>query len=152
MQIRLTKRTVDSAKCGTRDVFLWDADLKGFGLKITPKDRRVFIAQYWAPNLHLVRRRITIGVFGTLTVEQARTYASRLLGRVANGEDPAAEASHGRRTAKEAIVAILSVEYLDEVRAKMKSRTADEYTRLFKVYIGPAIGKKPVAHLTVRDI
>jgi integrase len=152
MQVRLTKRTVDSAKCGTRDVFLWDADLKGFGLKITPKDRRVFIAQYWAPNLHLVRRRITIGTFGTLTVEQARAYASRLLGRVANGEDPAAEASHGRRTAKEATVAILSVEYLDEIRAKMKPRTADEYTRLFKVYIGPAIGKKPVAHLTVREV
>lgn len=152
MRAKLTKRTVDAVKFGAADVFLWDSELKGFGLKVTPKDRRVFLAQYWAPNLQRVRRRVTLGKFGTLTVDQARAAAQRLLGRVANGEDPAADASSGRRAAKDATVAIVSVEYLDETKAKMKPRTAHEYARLFRVYIVPAIGRKPVAHVTLRDV
>jgi integrase len=99
-----------------------------------------------------VRRRATLGTFGTLTVEQAREAAQRLLGRVANGEDPAADASEGRRSAKVATVAAVSVEYLDEAHGKVKARTATEYSRLFKAYILPALGKKPVAHITLRDV
>ena len=152
MRAKLTKRTVEAVKVAAADVFLWDTDLKGFGLKVTPKDRRVFLAQYWAPNLQRVRRRVTLGTFGTLTVDQARVAAQRLLGRVANGEDPAADASAGRRDAKEVTVVLISAEYLDETQAKMKPRTAKEYARLFKVYIVPAIGKKPVAQVVLRDV
>ena len=152
MIAKLTKRTVEATKAGSIDLFVWDRELKGFGLKVTPKNRRVFVAQYWAPNRHRVRRRATLGAFGTLTVEQAREAAQRLLGRVANGEDPAADATEGRRAAKEATVAAVSVEYLEESQGKVKPRTATEYARLFKAYILPALGKKPVAHVTLRDV
>lgn len=152
MRGKLTKRTVEAVKCVDNDVFLWDAELKGFGLKVTPLNRRVFLAQYWAPNRHRVRRRVTLGVFGTLTVDQARDAAQRVLGRVANGEDPAADASEGRRSAKEATVAAVSAEYLDDTRPKVKPRTSNEYARLFKVYIVPALGRKPVAAITLRDV
>ena len=152
MRAKLTKRTVEAVKVKAADVFLWDTDLKGFGLKVTPKDRRVFVAQYWAPNLQRVRRRVTLGTFGILTVDQARVAAQRLLGRVANGEDPAADASAGRRDAKEATVSLICAEYLDETHAKMKPRTAKEYARIFKVYVVPTIGKKPVAQVALRDV
>ena len=82
----------------------------------------------------------------------ARGGTQRILGRVASGDDPAADASAGRRAAKDATVAIVCVEYLDETRAKMKQRTADEYARLFKVYIVPSLGRKPVAQVTLRDV
>ncbi|MBF0310719.1 MAG: DUF4102 domain-containing protein, partial [Magnetococcales bacterium] len=36
MAIKLTKRTVDAAQPGDKDSFLFDSDLTGFGLKITP--------------------------------------------------------------------------------------------------------------------
>ena len=152
MLAKLTKRTVEAVRSGADDVFVWDSELKGFGLKVTPKDRRVFLAQYWAPNLARVRRRVTLGTFGTITVDQGRAAAQRVLGRVANGEDPAADASEGKRTAKEATVALISAEYLDETSAKMKSRTSSEYTRLFNVYILPALGRKPVVHVTLKDV
>jgi hypothetical protein len=32
---RITKRAVDAAKPNERDTYLWDADLAGFGLKVT---------------------------------------------------------------------------------------------------------------------
>lgn len=152
MRGKLTKRSVEAVKCATTDVFLWDAELKGFGLKVTPKNHRVFLAQYWAPNLHRVRRRVTLGALGTLTVNQARDAAQRVLGRVANGEDPQANASEGRRAAKEATVATISLEYLEDIAPRIKPRTAHEYARLFQVYVIPVLGKKPVASITLRDV
>jgi integrase len=152
MLAKITKRTVDATKASATDVFVWDSELKGFGLKVTPKGRRIFVVQYWAPALHRVRRRVTLGTYGPLTVEFARDAAQRLMGRVAAGEDPAVEAQEGRRTARDATVALLSTDYLEDVRAKMKAGTAHEYARMFKTYIVPKIGKTPVAHVTLREV
>ena len=33
---RITKRAVDAAKPCERDTYLWDSDLSGFGMKVTP--------------------------------------------------------------------------------------------------------------------
>jgi hypothetical protein len=33
--ITISKRSVDSSRPGTRDAFLWDNQIRGFGLKIT---------------------------------------------------------------------------------------------------------------------
>lgn len=151
MRGKLTKRSVESAKSGSVDVFMWDTELRGFGVKVTPKNHRVFIAQYWSPTLHRVRRRATLGAFGTLTVDQARTAAQRLLGRVANGEDPAAETSAHRGAAKDATVSALSAEYLEDIKEKVQPSTGAQYAQLFKVNIIPALGKKPVAQVTLRD-
>lgn len=152
MLTKLTKRAADAAKPGAADVFLWDTELKGFGLKVTPKDHRVFLAQYWAPNLNRVRRRVTLGTYGTVTADQARVAAKELLGHVAAGKDPAAEKRDARRATVKETIAIISAEYMEEVGAKLKPRTADEYERLFRVYIVPVLGAQPVAHVTLRDV
>ena len=152
MRARLTKRAVDAVPCGSKDVFVWDAELKGFGLKITPKDKRVYIVQYWAPNRARLRRRVTLGAYNVLTVDQARDAATRLLGRVAGGEDPAADVSQRKRAAREATVELVSVEYLADAQAKLKPRTYSEYTRLFKVNIVPTLGRKPVADVALNDV
>jgi len=39
---RITKRVVDAIQPGDRDVFLWDADLAGFGLKVTPTGKKTY--------------------------------------------------------------------------------------------------------------
>jgi integrase len=153
MIARLTKRTVDALQAKGVDVFVWDKELKGFGVKVTPKDRRVFVYQYWTrPPLKRARRRATIGTFPTLAVEQAREAAQRLALRVANGEDPAGEASAARLSAKDATVAAVSEEFLEESIGKLKPRTADEYKRLFKTNIVPALGRKAIADVSLRDV
>ena len=35
MLIKITKRTIDAVNPSGVDQFLWDSDLKGFGLKVT---------------------------------------------------------------------------------------------------------------------
>ncbi len=141
----LNKRTADAAKPSTVDVFVWE---EGFGLKVTPKGKKVFLFQYWSPVERGKRRRVTIGTYGRLTVGQARAEAKKLAGRIANGEDPVGE----RIERKEATVKLLSDEYLEEIRPKKKPRTIESYTAQFRLYILPALGKKPVANVTHTDI
>lgn len=150
---KLTKVAVVAAVPDASDTFIWDSELKGFGLKVTPAGRRVFLFQYWTrPPLQRIRRRATIGTFPALTVEQAREAAKRLALRVANGEDPAGEARAARLSAKDATVEAISAEFLAENTGKLKPRTRAEYERLLKANIVPALGKKAIADVSLRDV
>lgn len=151
---KLTKRRVDAARPLANDLFVWDGGhedaVKGFGLKVTPAGKRVFIFQFWSPVQHGARRRVTLGRYGTLTVDEARSIARQLAGRVAAGDDPAAEKTAARHSAKEATVAKLSAAYLDQLVAKPASMY--EFRRVFSRYINPALGGRAVASLTHRDV
>ena len=109
MKIKLTKRSIDAAKPGARDLFLWDTEVSGFGCKVTSKGRRVLILQYWANGR---ARRVTLGRYGSdLTVEQARTKARRLRGQVADGGDPAGARAQAQAMA---MLAAFAERYLAE--------------------------------------
>ena len=148
---RITKRVVDAAQPGDTDLFLWDADLAGFGLKVTPTGRKTYVIQYRVPGLGRrgFAKRFTLGEHGPLTPEEARRQARRELGRVAQGSSPAAE----RAALKQMIrVSELSVSYLDEVDRRRKPGTAREYRRLWAKHILPALGTKQVSAVTPADI
>ncbi len=51
---KITKRIVDGARPEARDLFIWDSELHGFGLRVRPGDRRSFIFQ--SPTLEGRRR------------------------------------------------------------------------------------------------
>ena len=149
MQGKLTKRVVDATKPQSGDVFVWDG---GFGLKVTPMGKKVLLYQYWSPLERGRRRRVTLGVYGRITVDQARDQAKKLAGRIANGEDPAAEKHQQRVAEKEATVKLLSEEYIDEIRPKKAPRTIESYDSQLRLHILPALGKKAVAHVTHTDV
>ena len=82
MLTKITKREVDAAKPGERDRFLWDTDAKGFGLKVTPKGRKVYVLQFRLNGG--ATKRYTIGLHGApWTPDTARDEARALLGDVA---------------------------------------------------------------------
>src|SRR5438477_12356413 len=84
---RITKRTVDALRPEPRQQFLWDADLPGFGMRVTPAGVRSYVLQYRRGALS---RRLTIGRHGApWTPETARREALRLKAEVAAGRDPA---------------------------------------------------------------
>ena len=94
--MKLTKRAVAGVERDpARDVYLWDEEVRGFGLRVKPSGVRSFIVQY--RNASGVSRRITIGQAGILTVEEARNLAKRALADVIKGGDPAARRSEDRR-------------------------------------------------------
>jgi hypothetical protein len=67
--VKLTKRVLDAAHCPeTGQIFLRDADIPSFGVRLT-KSGKTFILE---KRIHGQMRRITIGAYGPLTLEQAR--------------------------------------------------------------------------------
>jgi len=150
MRIKLTKRTVDAAAASSKAEFIWDTDLKGFGLRVSPKGRKVFVAQYRVRNAGGPARRVTVGHYGTLTVEQARIEAKRILAEAAIGQDPL------RNKIRDASVggfnAIMERFLSEHVDAKRKPRTAEEYRRLAKLHLLPRFGRRQVADTSRSDI
>jgi hypothetical protein len=92
---KLTKRTIDAiSPKESADLFCWDDELPGFGLRIKPSGAKSFILQYRNKNGR--SRRLTIGRYGIVTPEQGRQRARRLLADVSHGKDPAAERAADR--------------------------------------------------------
>ncbi|HLE03095.1 MAG TPA: Arm DNA-binding domain-containing protein, partial [Anaerolineales bacterium] len=101
---RITKRTVDAAKARKADSYVWDQELPGFGLKVTPAGRKVYLVQYRLGGRKGRTRRVTIGQHGELTPTAARAEAKRLLGEIAAGRDPATERDKAKADKSLAVV------------------------------------------------
>lgn len=87
---RKTKRTVDAAKPDpTRDTFVWDDDLPGFGLRVGPTGRKAYVVQY--RNAEGRTRRLSIGKATIPPPEEARDKARETLASITLGADPAQE-------------------------------------------------------------
>src|SRR5215467_608041 len=121
MLTKITKRTVDALHPNGTSMFLWDCNLKGFGLKVTPAGSKIYILQYRKGGRGSPTKRVTIGRHGAITPEQARKEAARLLGAIAHGGDPAAV----RAAAKAApTITVLAERFLAEhVATKTKPKT-----------------------------
>ena len=94
----ITKRSVDALQPAEKPYIAWDDRLTGFGVRVLPSATKSFILNYRpgpggrkAPN-----RRIVLGRCGIITPDQARRMAHEMLGRVAAGQDPAAERARAR--------------------------------------------------------
>lgn len=126
MKTRLTKRTVEAlAPDPARRLLLYDADLPGFGVTVFPTGRKTFFAEYGARD---GRRRMALGAFGVLTVEQARELARAKLAEVVMGGDPLRER---RALAAVPTFGAWAESYLEGVRLRKKQPRHDErYLRL----------------------
>jgi integrase len=75
----------------------WDAGLPGFGVKVTPKGKRVFIVLYRAGGAGSRLRKYTVGPYGRITLAMARAQAQKIFAARLDGRDPAAEKANSRR-------------------------------------------------------
>lgn len=94
---KLSKRSVDAVQAGPKDFFVWDEDLRGFGLRVTPRGVKSYVFQYRVGGREAPSRRYTIGKHGTpWTPELARKEAERLYILVRQKIDPV-QAEKARR-------------------------------------------------------
>jgi integrase len=145
--VKLTKRVVEAAKPGAKDIILWDNELKGFGCKITPKGKRVYFAYYRTRGGQ--QRRPTIGAHGPVTCEQAREIARQWLGEAAHGGDPSAHRKAKRDTPT---MAAFAERYLAEhARPKKKPLSVEADERNLRNHVLPALGRLKVDAVTRAD-
>ena len=145
---KLTNRTVAATRPRDRDVFVWDDELPGFGLRVKPSGVKSYVIQY--RNRHNDSRRITIGRHGVIGPENARRKAKKMLADVQDGADPATERKDDREAPT---VAELAEKYLREHAAPHKKpRSVEEDQRLLRLHVLPALGRKKVAGITRADI
>lgn len=150
MAIKLTKRRVHALLPRADRFDIYDSDLSGFAVRVTPDGVKTFSLVYRAGTGRAApKRRMTIGRYGPLTVEEARQIARKSLSDVLRGCDPAVERAQDKRAPT---LARLGVDYLADVRIRRKTTTAREYTRLWERHVCPALGTHRVVDVRPADI
>lgn len=109
--LELTKRAIDSLPyCATGQELYFDERLRGFGLRVSRKTKTYFVQR----NVLGLTRRVTIGVHGIFTLEQARKEAMTQLADMTKGINP-------NRVKREKKMEVTTLSEAFESRIKAKS-------------------------------
>ena len=123
----------------------WCGALPGFGVRVRPTGRKSFIVQY---DFHGRSRKVTVGTFGTLTVEEARDRVRQLLAKVQLGEDVAAKPVKEENPT----IADLCDEYLLKGCQHKKASTVATDNGRIERHIKPLLGMVRVQDLKRRNV
>ena len=135
-RIDITCRNVDRLGAPGSDTIFWDRALAGFGVRVYPSGRKVYVVQARAGG---GPRRATLGVHGELTAGRARKRAGAAIARIKAGGDPLAAAPDGPS------VADLAERYMRvHVAANCNAHTAGIYRGSLDNHILPALGAMPL--------
>lgn len=146
---KITKRTVDAAEPEPgRRFYVWDEQIKGFGLLVLPSGVKSYIFQYRTPEGK--ERRATIGKHGSLTPDEARTKADDMRRAVKEGRDPLGEKKERRQAAT--IGDVLDAYLASEAfKAKAPGTQATDKGRILR-HLKPLLGPEHVHTLKPEQI
>jgi len=144
---KITKRSVEALAVKSSEYFFWDDQIPGFGVRVSPRGKKVYVIQYRNGGR---TRRMGLGSHGTITPNQARDLAREKLGSVAQGQDPSGTLQRERRAPN---VSALCERFMDEhVALRCKPSTQSEYRRCCDIFIKPKIGGHRVQDVTRVDV
>jgi integrase len=146
MKTKIHKRAIEAASVG----FLWDTELTGFGLKVTPQGKKTFLVQKRPHKGAKVLKRYTIGAYPSVSPEEARTRAKAILGHITLGT------LHSATSALPDVPFKAEIEkyYQEHVKTKCKPTTQKDQRYMIDKHILPFFGKLSlgdVDHLMVRS-
>src|SRR5271166_4163742 len=96
-RIKMTKSNIEGLPIGQSDVVYWDVGRPGFGVKVTPTGRKVFVVLFRTGGAGSRLRKYTIGPYGRVTFHQARVSAQKVFAARLEGRDLAAEKHDARK-------------------------------------------------------
>jgi integrase len=147
---KLTKSALDGLPKPTKDIVYWDTGSPGFGVKVTPKGRKVFIVLYRTAGAGSRLRKYTIGPYGRVTLHQARIAAQNVHAARLAGRDPASEKSEAkRRMVVDRVEEILEAFIAQHVS---QNRSGREVSRMLQREIGSAWGSRSIHEISKRDV
>ena len=143
--VRIAKRVVDAASPSEALYRLWDSELKGFGLRVTPTGAKSYFVYYRAGGGRSgAQKEFTIGRHGVLTPDQARKEAERLLSAARLGGDPQGDRAKARA---DLTVAELCDRYLAEGVGTKKASTLTADRSRIEAHIKPLLGRRRLSSL-----
>ena len=151
--MNLTERTIRDAQPGSKQRFLWDAQVKGLGVRVTMAGSKAYVLDY---RMHGRRRRAVLARVSEVSLREARQRAGAELARIRAGEsDPLT-----RR--QEASAAPTVNDGLDRffgewaptriATERLTERTTREYRWQAERYVRPAIGRLRIEDVGRQDV
>lgn len=150
--LKITKRNVDAAPVPiSADAYYWDTDLKGFGLRVTPRGVRSFVVQYRMPGRPA--RRTTIGIYGSpWTPEKARKRADDILLTVKHGDDPVVVARKRQRDAVDLEFSRYVETFTDGYLKKAWGDTWADAKRQLEMHVVPHLKGRPLPEIEKHEL
>ena len=125
----------------------YDADVPGFGARVTAAGARSYVLTYRVRGGR--QRRYTIGSANEWQCSAARDEARRLKQRVDQGGDPLGELEDERGAAT---VADLCERFEAEHLPRKRASTRSDYQRSIRLYIRPTLGRQKVDEVAWSDV
>ena len=146
MRRKLNKQVIATTSAQNREIIIWDTDVPGLGLRITPSGAKSFLLKTRIGGGRSAPiKKPTLGKVGDLTLDQARTKARDWKALAADGTDPTRHKEESGRT-----VSDLCAEYL-EVHAPRKRSSRDDRSKI-KQHILPRLGRLLVKDVSFSDV
>ena len=145
-RVDLTAKLARESKAGDKDIILFDKFLPGFGLRIHPSGRKVWIVQ---ARIDGRSRRVVIARYGAMRLASARRRARDMLDRIRAGQNPAEDIRREKRipTFRE-----FADGYLRRSDSHWKSSGRKTVRVYLKARILPAFGRKPLDRIDPEDV
>ncbi len=145
-RVNLTARLARETKPQTRDTILFDKALPGFGLRIHPSGRKIWILQ---TRIKGRSRRIVIASYPEMRLAEARRRARQLLSRIRAGQNPAEDIQREKQTPT---FRAFTEEYLRRCDPQWKPSGRKTVRVYLKARILPAFGKMPLDRIGPEDV
>jgi len=149
-RLKLTKSAIDALPTPATDLVYWDTACPGFGVKVTPKGRKVFLVLYRTAGAGSKLRKYTIGPYGKITLHQARVAAQKVFSAKLEGRDPAREKREARmREVMDRVADVLETYIAQHLSS---NRSAAEISRLLRREVGEAWGDRSLHEISKHDV
>ena len=149
-RIRLTKSAIDGLPVLLKDAVYWDAGLPGFGVKVTPQGRKVFLVLYRLAGAGSRLRKYTVGPYGKITLPMARAQAQKIFAARLDGRDPAEEKKQSRRRMVVDRIDDLVESFIQEHVSQ--TGTKNRISNLLRRDVVPHWGGRSIHEIKKRDV
>ena len=144
-KLTLSKSVVEGLSSEGEDVVFWDQKLSGFGVRVYPSGKKVYVIQTRAFGRS---NRISIGRYEDLSVHKAREISAEIIARIKKGQPP-----FPPEPTPEPTVADLAERYMREyVELHCKPVTVSHYRGILRKHIVPVLGELLVRAVTHSDV
>ena len=151
MSKKITKALINATKSGDKEILLLDAEVKGFGVRVTPNGSKSFFVRFrLGRGRDAPVRKPTIAKVDEMTVDQAREIARNWK---ANGKQGVDAGQIMKEEAQEPTVSKLCTQYMEH-HGNAK-RSANNDAAFIEKFVVPILGRirvKDVTHAHIGNL